>query len=142
MTEVETIDGFGIAKRELTQEEATREITFERICDFHHDAGEDYLDICSLDNQAEKIFLGFLMAKRPDLSKEILSVANGGGGECHYINSEFYELFEENPGNYSGDAFYKLFAEFANLTGGLKKRINQVLIQVHEYYNNEKVSNN
>jgi hypothetical protein len=49
--------------------------------------------------------------------------------------------FEENPGNYSGYAFYKLFAEFANLTGGLKKRINQVLIQVHEYYNNEKVSN-
>jgi hypothetical protein len=52
-----------------------------------------------------------------------------------------FTIIEENPGNYSGDAFYKLFAEFANLTGGLKKRINQVLIQVHEYYNNEKVSN-
>jgi hypothetical protein len=133
MTDVETIDGFGIPKRELTQEEATREITFERIQDFHMSAGEDYLDVCSLDSQAEKIFLGFLMAKRPDLSTEILSVANGSG-EYRYINSEFYELFEETHGDYSGDAFYKLFAEFANLTGGLKKRINQVLIQVQEYY--------
>jgi hypothetical protein len=133
MTDVETIDGFGIPKRELTQEEATREITFERIQDFHMSAGEDYLDTCSLDSQAEKIFLGFLMAKRPDLSTEILSVANGSG-EYRYINSEFYELFEETHGVYSGDAFYKLFAEFANLTGGLKKRINQVLIQVQEYY--------
>ena len=130
----ETIDGFNIPKRELTQEEATREITFERIQDFHRDAGEDYLDICSLDIQAEKIFLGFLLAKRPDLAKEILSVANGNG-DYSYIDSEFYELFEETPGNYLGDAFYKLFAEFANLTGGLKKRINQVLIQVHEHYN-------
>lgn len=129
-TEVETIDGFDIPLRELTVEEANKEITFDRIQSFHYDAGEDYLDTCSLDKQAEKIFLGFLMAKRPDLSKDILSVANGG-----YIDSEFYTLFEQEGDKYDSDTFYILFAEFANLTGNLKKRINQVLIQVDEYYN-------
>jgi hypothetical protein len=126
----ETIDGFSIPKRQLTQEEASRDVTFERISNFHHDAGEDYLDTCSLDKQAEKIFLGFLLAKHPELSKEILKVANGG-----YIDCEFYTLFEQEGDKQDSDTFYSLFAEFVNCTEGLKSRVNQVLIQVDEYYN-------
>jgi len=129
-TEVETIDGFSIPLRELTAEEASREITIDRINTFHYDAGEDYLDTCSLDKQTEKVFLGFLIAKRPDLNKEILEVVNGG-----YIDCEFYTLFEELHDEHDSSTFYTLFAEFANLTVGLKGRINQVLIQVNEYYN-------
>jgi len=125
-----TIDGFDIPFRDLTSEEASRDLSLERFSNFHIDAGEDFLDQSSLDKQAEKIFLGFLLAKRPDLSKEILSIANGG-----YIDCEFYTLFELKGDEDDSDTFYSLLAEFANLTTGLKHRINQILIQVDEYYN-------
>jgi len=125
---METISGFNIEKRELTQEEKSREITFERFQNFHIDAGEDFLDTWCLDKQAEKVFLGFLLAKRPDLNVEILKAVNS------YIDSDLYEAVggEEDT---DCKEFYSLLAEFANLTTGLKERINQILIQVDEHYN-------
>lgn len=126
---METIPGFNIEKRELTEEEKSREITFERFQNFHMDAGEDFLDQCSLDDKTEKVFLGFLLAKRPDLKAKILEIINSS-----YIDSELYEAIggEEDT---DCEQFYTLLAEFANLTTGLKERINQILIQVDEYYN-------
>jgi hypothetical protein len=43
---METITGFDIPKRKLTQEEKTREITFERFHNFHMEVCEDFLDQC------------------------------------------------------------------------------------------------
>jgi hypothetical protein len=125
---METISGFDIPKRELTQEEKTREITFERFKSFHLEAGEDFLDQCCLDKQSEKVFLGFLLAKRPDLNVEILKAVNS------YIDSELYEAIGGEE-DHDCEKFYTLLAEFANLTTGLKERINQILIQVEEHYN-------
>ena len=127
----ETIDGFNILKRTLTEEEQSRDLTFDRIDRFNSVTGEDYLDICSLDTQAEKIFLGFLIAKNPKLSKEILKVANTG-----YIDCDFYALFSNNNDECQSDDFYRLFCDFVNCTQGLKARVNQVLIQVDEKHRN------
>jgi len=41
----ETIVGFDIPKRELTEEEKNREITLDRFNEFHNKAGEDFCDI-------------------------------------------------------------------------------------------------
>jgi len=129
--EVETIDGFDIEKRELTAEEASIDVTLDRIHAFHRQVGEDYLDTCSMDGQAEKMFLGFLMCKRPDLSPQILKIVNNG-----YMDLEFYEAFAKVEDESTEDEFYRLFAEFTNLTKGFKKRVNQVLIQIDEHYKN------
>lgn len=72
----ETIDGFSIPKRELTEEEATRLVTLERFNEWHRCVGEDFIDQHTYGNGL--VFAGFIMAKRPELSKEVLNVVNGG----------------------------------------------------------------
>jgi hypothetical protein len=127
--EVETIHGFDIPLRELTQEEATRKITLDRFNEFHNEAGEDFVDTYSQINHL--ILGGFLMAKHPNLSKEFLEVCNDKYGEALGLK----HCYEDNFGDDGGDMFYKDFSEFINLTVNLKKRVNQILIQVVEYYN-------
>ena len=123
MTEVETIDGFDIPKRELTEEEATREITKERFDSFHVEAGEDFCDTCCSTINV-RILGGFLMAKHPNLSLEFLEVLNDKYAEALGLKS----VYEDE------DEFYTELAEFINLTVNLKARVNQILIQVDEYY--------
>lgn len=126
--EVETIHGFDIPKRELTEEEATREVTLKRFQIFHHQVGEDFVDQFPYVNV--KIFGGYMMAKHPDLSTEILKIVNNKWGEALGIKS----LIDKNYDDSDADKFYTELAEFINLTGNLKKMVNQVLIQVDEYY--------
>lgn len=124
----ETIIGFDIEKRELSQEEKTREITFERFQEFHISACEDFCDTCGHMINS-KILCGFLMAKQPNLSREMLECINKDGDAL-----ELLHVYKDNLQE-SDYEFYSDLAEFANLTVHLKERINQILIQVSEHYN-------
>ncbi len=130
--EVETINGFDIPKRELNDEEASRDITIKRIQTFHYTAGEDFLDSTGEGNIF--IFCGWLMHKYPELSKEILEIANNKYGEIQ----DFKEMYEFGyDKELDIDKIYIDFAEFCNQTEFLKERVNQVLIQIAEYYKEE-----
>lgn len=126
----ETIVGFDIPKRKLTEEEATRDITLERFNTFHSQAGEDFCDQCE-SFMNDKIIGGYFIVKFPNLSHEILHELNTGYGIMSLVH-----LIDENFDD-CDETFYKTLAEFANLTEHLKKNINQVLIQVDEYYGNK-----
>ena len=132
--EIETLDGFNIPLRELTEEEATRDITFDRFQEYHYSVGEDFVD------QHEsivdyKVLGGWLLAKYPEHKVEICRVIND---DLMPITQDFLHLYTEIfEGEYyeTEYKFYTDFAEFLNLTGAAKKRVNQILIQVDEYYN-------
>lgn len=131
--EVETVYGTTIPLRELTKEEANREITYERFESYHSDAGEDFTDQYDIINH--QILGGFLMTIRRDWSKQILHICNTNeytiGGASDYL-----QMYEDEFGDREEavEAFYTDLAEFINLTGNLKKNVNQVLIQTEEHY--------
>lgn len=120
--EVETIEGFDIPKRQLTDEEKTREITLERFNDFHGEAGEDFCDQVSIGNF--RVFGGFILHKYPDKAKKILDLCNKTDGDIHMFQRIYDDL----------DQFYTDYAEMINLTVISKERVNQILIQIEEYY--------
>jgi hypothetical protein len=122
--EIETIDGFDILKRELTEEESTREITLERFQEWHCSAGEDFVD--QYENINAQIFGGYLMCMYPNKSSIILNALNK-----KYPSVQSLKNIYENDDD---DKFYTDLASFINLTVALKKRVNQILIQVVEYY--------
>ena len=123
----ETIHGFDIEKRELTEEEKTRQITLDVIKEFHGNAGEDLMDQAgSLVDH--KVLAGFLIGKRPGLSKEFLKVVNSKYGEALGL----LEVYRDN--DLDDVDFYNDFCDFINLTEKAKERFNQILIQVNEYY--------
>lgn len=127
-----TINGFDIPFRELSEEEKRLEITVERFRNFHYEAGEDFLDSTSEGNAF--IFCGWLLKKYPKHSEEILRVANTKGkylGISSFIDLSFLHFNDEED----IERIYFDYSEFCNQTVHLKGRINQVLIQVAEYYN-------
>ena len=119
-----TVNGFDIPLRQLSEEELNREITLERFNEFHGTAGEDFLDRTGEGDVL--IYAGWMLHKYPGLGTEILTLANAGSSDI----TEFHELEE-----LTGVDAYINFAEFCNQTSALKKRVNQVLIQVTEHYN-------
>ena len=129
--EKETIEGFSITKRELTKEEAERDITLERFQKYHNSVGEDFIDYVGSVNTKKMAlqFGGFAMAKRPEIAKEIINTLNDSNIYLQLVQ-EVYEEFYQGEGN----EFYEDFAEFLNNTKYSKERVNQVLIQVEEYY--------
>lgn len=137
---METIEGFNISKRELTEEEAIREITLDRIINFNNEVGEDFLDqVGSLNNDKIALtFCGFAMLKHPELSHEFLKATNRGHVYTQVLKEVYDDNMEgfnsENMTNIAEETFYSDFAEFLNLTEYSKKRANQVLIQVAEHY--------
>ncbi|CAL9980027.1 hypothetical protein VPHD479_0228 [Vibrio phage D479] len=124
---VEYLSGFSIPTRPLTDEEANREITWERFRDFHYTVGEDFLDQTSEGNA--DIFAGWLLHKYPHLNKEILELANARFADV----ASFMDLFGFDDDK-DIDVLYVEFAEFCNLTGALKRRVNETLIIIDEYY--------
>lgn len=119
-------------ERILTDEEANREITLERFTDYHHTVGECFVDQHGFVDH--KIFGGYLMCLHPQWSKEILKVLNDKYGEALGL----LHIYEDELGSddeIGWNMFYTDLAIFANLTGNLKKNINQILIQEDEYYN-------
>lgn len=134
--ELETIDGFNIPIRPLTEEEATREVTVQRFKDWHAVVGEGFMDDHGGGNIPYKIFGGFLLAKRPDLNKEICDILNDQFGEM----LSFEHLIEDqHPGEdveweIAFNEFYGYVCEFVNLTTGVKKKINESLIILMEHY--------
>jgi len=88
------------------------------------------------------IFGGYLLRKFPEHSKEILDFINeenrSGGNQLTvdihmYKDLEFLGWDDE----IDTDKLYLTFIEFANQTEHIKRRVNQVLIQIDEYYNEE-----
>lgn len=132
-----TIDGFDIPKRVLTEEESARPITLERFNEYHHRVGEDFVDQHTLVDA--KVMGGWLLAKYPNYKLEILKAIND-----HPIEQDYLHMYEESfdRGDYdtATDKFYSDFAEFLNLTVAAKKRVNQILIQIKEYYPNTTIS--
>lgn len=125
----ETVDGFDIPLRELTEEEATREVTFERFDEYLKEVGEDFCD--QHGNTIDvKVLTGFLLAKRPEWNKELLEALNSKYTEPLSMLHVYEDMIAED----GFIPFYTDLAEFINLTGALKKRVNQILIQVTEYY--------
>lgn len=130
--EQETIEGFDIPLRELTEEEASRPITLERFQDFHYEVGEDFIDqIDSVNSSRIALqFYGYSIAKHPEWSSKLIESCDVPNPYTQLVQS-VYDDFD--TGN-DGDLFYSDFAEFVNFTVDTKKRINQVLIQIEEYY--------
>lgn len=129
----ETIEGFEIPFRKLTEEEALRPITLSRFSDFHIEVGEDFVDqIGSVnDKKIALLFAGFAMAKHPEWRSELLSQCN----QTNVYTQLIQEVYADNTSESDcGDTFYSDFAEFLNLTIESRKRVNQILIQVAEYY--------
>jgi hypothetical protein len=127
----EEIEGFSIPFRELTEEESLRVITLYRFNNFHAEVGEDFVDQISSVNTIDVavLFAGFAMAKHPEWSLELLECVN---------NNPYTQLVQDvyrDFSNQSDDLFYTDFAEFLNQTVDLRKDVNQILIQVAEYYN-------
>lgn len=100
----------------------TDNITWERFRDFHYEVGEDFFDQTNEGNHL--IFGGYLLAKYPEYSKEILEICNERYGEC----MSFREI---PPLDYDDekdiDYLYVEFAEFCNLTVHLKSRVDHIL---------------
>lgn len=127
---MKTVYGFSIPLRELTEEEKTRDITIERIRDFHYDAGEDYLDCCdTCDPQA---FGLWLLNKYPDHQDDIKEILKDRFLEVNTFNSELDMYGFDNDEDI--DTIYFDYCEYVNTTTALKERDNQILIQVAEYY--------
>jgi len=116
-------------QRELTEEEAARDITLERFNDYHVDAGEDWWD----DYQTlvpSNTFIGYLLGRFPERNIEILKVGND-----KYATAS--DIFGELHIKEVSDEFYTILADFINLTVNTKKKVNEVLINTYEYYNKE-----
>lgn len=118
-----TIDGFKLPKRELTEEEATRDITPERIREFENHVGEDFIDQYDHLFNAE-IVAGFLLARHPHKATELLEWASGD----HASLNDLSEIIEED------DRRLQDICDYINLTVNLKKRLNMNLIVVVEHY--------
>lgn len=122
----ETVGGTNIPIRDLTPEEANREITWQRFRDWHYEVGEDFLDQSS--QGCGLMFAGYMMAVDPDNSSNILEVVN----ECRRPDvMDFNEIYGYDE-VMDIEMLYVHFADFCNLTVALKYRVNQILIQVME----------
>jgi hypothetical protein len=129
--EQETIDGYNIPSRELTEEEATRPLTTDRIRNYEVTVGESFLDThgSSINLQA---IMGFLMARYPEKASELLEMGNNKFGDLNDLNDIFV------PSEWTEKLHCEMLqniCDFINLTVSTKKRINKVLIIVDEHYN-------
>lgn len=107
----------------------TDKITWEMFRKYHYTVGEDFFDQTGEGNHL--IFGGYLLAKYPDYSKEILQVCNNRYGEClGFVNIEPLGFDEEKDIEY----LYVEFAEFCNLTEALKSRVLKILKDTDKEY--------
>lgn len=128
MNKIEMIEGFNIPFIELAPEEANLEIDLDRFKLFHFDVGEDFVDSFHVDHYEFLIFSGYVMATRPELASSVLKLCSNPSSEPLTLKY----LYEEN--DLTEDDFYTDFAAFLNLTDKLRQRVNQVLIQVANHY--------
>lgn len=139
MNEEKTVDGYDIPLRELTNEEASRAVTVDRIQKYYYAAGESFIDTHESIIDA-KLFAGWLACENKQLALQIWKCSNEGGKYGPCLNS-LMNIMEEKYGHWDGDndttgwyKFYQAFSNFVNTTVITKKRVNQVLIQICEYY--------
>jgi len=128
-----TVNGTTIEERPLTEEEATRVITWQRFKEYHFAIGEDFLD--QTGEGDVKVFGGWLLHKYPEYSDDILFLMNDKWSEVMtYRELDILDYDDDKD----IDKLYVDFSEFCNQTTHLKKRVNQVLIQVVEHYSKGK----
>lgn len=128
-TEQETIDGFTIAKRDLTEEESSRDLTPERIRAFETTVGESFIDTYDHLFNAHAI-VGFLMARHPDKASELLAVINTKYPTLNDLNDIFVSDWNEED----HCKMLQDICDFINLTVKTKARMNSNLIIVAEHY--------
>lgn len=127
-----SVPGLMIPMLALTEEEKSMKITIDRINEYHYQIGEDFLEY-SQDYLLDRyVFGGYLIAKYPEKSLEIIEIMND---ECYEVHN-FAELFPYNE-NLDLEEHYIHVCDFANLTVNTKERFNEVLISVKEHYKNE-----
>lgn len=101
----------------------TDKVTWEMFRAYHYSVGEDFFD--QNGNINHLIFGGYLLAKYPEYSKEILCVCNDKYGECQKYRDIVEPLGYDEEKDI--DYIYVEFADFVNLTGALKERVIKVL---------------
>jgi hypothetical protein len=87
--------------------------------------GESFLDYHGSDID-EKVFGGFLMAKEPELSLEIIEELNNPYCEVQNFREALYNKYNEENGYYNNVHYDKLIeyvVEFANLTENTRAKI-------------------
>jgi len=134
--EIEELQGYSIPVRELTVEEANMELTIERFLEYMKYIGEDFLDDRGGGYIPFKIFGGYLLAKEPHLSKEIMEVLNDKYGEMlglqEVINN--YYSADDNDWENPFKVLYGHICDFVNMTKTTKMKVNRQLIQIKEHY--------
>jgi hypothetical protein len=130
------LEGYSIPLVQLTDEEYSRDITLDRIIDHCCTVGEDFFDShCTIINF--ELFAGFLIAKLPNKAKEILEIVNKSSDlndlslifESDYKDRDYTWIYEAQ------NKIYELFCELVNYTTHTKAKVNQILIQIDNYYN-------
>lgn len=104
-----------------------KDITVDRLVNFNHEVGEEFIDqlVPSINDQ---IFGGFLLCKHPDKASDILSILNSKSCYTQKFMDDLY--WESDDADDNLEAFYADFCEFVNLTGTLKARVNEALEEV------------
>jgi hypothetical protein len=122
--------------RELTPEEKALDITFERFSNYHHDAGEDFVD--QFGGIPIQEFGPFCIERFPELTEEITEIMGDKYGEALVIEHAFEEYFENGTNeayDVANQKFYTILADFINTKVDLKAEVNEELIGVDEHYN-------
>lgn len=107
-----------------------REVTVQDIIDYNLDVGECYFD----QNESvlsDRILLGFIIAKRPEISFKLLKHLNSnnmwGFGDIIEFFNEYNEYKETKYNGILYDVGYieftELFVQFVNLTEGSRLRV-------------------
>jgi len=135
-SKVEELEGYNIVAKALTEEEKNMNLTVERFGEYMRIIGEDFLDGRGGGYIPWRVFVGFLMAKEPQLFDKLLEVLNDTFGELLKVQ----EIFDKEFGKWSDEkecGFTKLYGyicEFCNKTYHTKYKINRQLIQIKELY--------
>ncbi len=125
---------------QLTEEELNLDISLDRFNEYHWAVGEDFVD----QNESivdYKVYAGWLLHKYPEKASLILSCLNDTSwySSVQGFQHRVFCKDEESGGEEDEmDNFYTDFAEFLNLTGAAKRRVNTVLVREDRYYNSER----
>lgn len=132
--QVEHLHGYSIPVRELTPEEANRELTPERFSEFMGEIGEDFLDGRGGGYIPFQVFAGYLIAKEPHLAKEIIEELNNPYGEMLGLQDIINEHYDPEGSDWEKpfNILYTYICDFCNMTVNTKMKINRQLIQILE----------
>jgi hypothetical protein len=128
---------YGFKEVDITGHEQDK-IAVERLLRHEYAIGESVSDDIDqyISIHWNNTFVGYVLAKRPDLNEDILEIIN----ECKNISidlSEICELFDDGSDEDPHKEFLRYYAEYLNLTPRTRKRVNKHLINISIGYGEE-----